>query len=229
MKEPLLKVSNLSVKIGNDVIFENLNFELHENDRLVILGPNGAGKTVLLKALIGVLAHTGEIRWRSGMKFGYVPQRVALSKDTPMTVSDFFSLKGIDARSAAKSLREVDLADDILRAQLAHLSAGQFQRTLIAWATVFPVDILVLDEPLTALDVTGADIVHSYLHVEQRAQTKAFVLVTHDLSMVYAEATKILCINRNRHYFGTRHEVLDPKVLQEIYGREIHFVRHQHA
>jgi zinc transport system ATP-binding protein len=98
--EPLLKVSNLQVELNRKLIIQNLSFKLVAGETLVILGPNGAGKTVLLRTLLGLVPHKGEIFWRSGTRRGYVPQRVPFNRDLPVTVSDFFELKGVnEARS----------------------------------------------------------------------------------------------------------------------------------
>jgi len=90
----ILRVKNLNVKLNDEKIIEDLSFEVKKGDILTILGPNGAGKTVLLKTLLGVLPYKGEIEWQKEVKIGYVPQRLPFIKDAPMSVEDFFELKG---------------------------------------------------------------------------------------------------------------------------------------
>lgn len=229
--EPILRVSDLSVVLEGDTIFNHLNFDLYENETLVILGPNGAGKSVLLKALLSILPFRGEISWRQGAKLSYVPQRVPLNRDIPMTVSDFFELKYIPWETAAPMLQRVGIANEAFRTQqLGTLSTGQFQRVLIAWAMVAEPDVILMDEPMAGVDMSGEDIIHSFLHnTQSRKRNLATVLVTHDLSMVYSEATRVLCLNRDKFFVGSPMEILDPKRLQDIYGREVSFIRHDHA
>jgi zinc transport system ATP-binding protein len=225
----VLNVSNLRVELDGVTILEDLSFELSDNETLVILGPNGAGKTVLLRTLLGLIPYTGEIAWKTGVRIGYVPQRVSLTKDLPVTVADFFRLKNIDRKRAAEVLQEVGIYDAaFLSTQLGILSPGQFQRVLIAWALVNNPNVLLFDEPTAGIDIGGEDTVHSFLHRKQAERNVSVILVTHDLSTVYSEATRVLCIHHKKYCYGPPVDVLDPKVLQDIYGKDIKFVRHSH-
>lgn len=229
--EPLLRVSDLSVTIAAQPIFTNLSFELFENERLVILGPNGAGKSVLIKTLLGMFSYSGTITWKPNLKFGYVPQRVQIGKESPITVADFFALKSISKTTAMTLLTHVGIEDPAyLSKHIADLSSGQLQRVLIAWATDKDPDVLLLDEPLSSVDIGGENTLHKYLHESRTSgRSRTVILVTHDLSMVYGEATTVLCMNRNRHYIGKPKDVLDQSVLEEVYGLEVRFVSHQHG
>jgi zinc transport system ATP-binding protein len=73
-------------------VIEDPSFEVKKGDVITLLGPNGAGKTVLLRTLLGLLPHEGEIEWKSGIKLGYVPQRLPFIKDIPLSVNDFGKL-----------------------------------------------------------------------------------------------------------------------------------------
>jgi zinc transport system ATP-binding protein len=83
----ILKVSNLGVKLQNQILLDHINFNVTKGTTLAILGPNGAGKTVLLKALLNLVPHTGSLEWMEKVKIGYVPQYVTVS-DIPMSVRD---------------------------------------------------------------------------------------------------------------------------------------------
>src|SRR3954465_15848907 len=102
----LLAVSDLRLELGGHVLFEGLHFKLAEKETLVVLGPNGAGKTVLLKTLLGLMPSQGKVSWSPGVKIGYVPQRVPLNRDLPVTVKDFFELKGIGPDQARMALAD---------------------------------------------------------------------------------------------------------------------------
>src|SRR5579885_393239 len=105
--EPLLKAQGLSVRLGGALILKDVGFELAPGQELAVLGPNGAGKTVLLRALLGLLPYEGQVSWKPGIRVGYVPQKVALSRDMPLTVADFFSLKKVPAERMGSLLGEV--------------------------------------------------------------------------------------------------------------------------
>lgn len=227
--EVVLSVSALGVELDGKVILENLNFDLRERETLVILGPNGAGKTVLLRALLGLLPYRGRVSWKVGARIGYVPQRIPLNKELPVTVADFFELKKTKPANLPDLLRQVGIVDnDFPLKQLGLLSSGQFQRVLIAWALTSDPDVLLFDEPTAGVDVGGEETIYSLLRRTQQERNLAVILVTHDLSTVYSQATNVLCINNKVSCYGPPKEILDPGVLQRIYGKEIRFYRHAH-
>ena len=224
-----LSVSNLTITLGNSIIIRDLSFDLGTGDTLVILGPNGAGKTVLLRALLGLLPYQGEVRWKAGIKIGYVPQRVPFAKDIPITVEDFFLLRGIELRSAQELLIQVGIAENsFLKKQLGYLSSGQFQRVLIAWALAHNPGAVLFDEPTAGVDAGGEETIHDLLRKVHRTRKVAVILVTHDLTTVYSEATHVLCLNAQKFCYGLPQRVLDPAVLKSIYGRDVKIFGHGH-
>lgn len=226
--KPLLSVSHLGVELGGKTIFRDLSFSLKENETLVVLGPNGCGKTVLLRALLGMLPYRGTVAWKAGLKIGYVPQRVPLSRELPVTVADFFGLKGVRADEAKEALRHVGLADSSFAARmLGLLSSGEFQRVLVAWALVRHPDVLFFDEPTAGIDIGGEETIHTLLKKMRLKHRFAVVLVTHDLAAVYAEATHVLCMSHGRVSYGPPRDILDPRILRGIYGAEVRFFRHR--
>src|SRR5665647_482991 len=95
-----LKVSNLKVQIQNEIILENVHFELKKGTILAIVGPNGAGKTMLFRTLLNLMPYTGKIEWSEKAKIGYVPQNVSV-KDIPISVREFLAYKkGLDVENA---------------------------------------------------------------------------------------------------------------------------------
>src|SRR3989344_2893159 len=93
MAEKILKVSGLNVTLNNHKILEDITFEVKRDDTLAIIGPNGAGKTVLFKCLLGLLPFRGKVEWAKDATIGYVPQRVNVDKDLPLTVEEFLKFK----------------------------------------------------------------------------------------------------------------------------------------
>jgi zinc transport system ATP-binding protein len=116
----------------------------------------------------------------------------------------------------------------LLNTQLGVLSSGQFQRVLIAWSLVNNPDVLIFDEPTAGIDIGGEDTIHAFLHHNQAERKFSVILVTHDLSTVYSEATTVLCMNQKKYCYGTPLKVLDPNVLNEIYGMKLKFFKHSH-
>lgn len=228
--EPVLNVAHLRVQLDGNVLIPDMTFSVDTNQTLVVLGPNGAGKTVLLKALLGILPHTGEVSWRKNVKIAYVPQRVPLTRDLPITVEDFFSLKGTSPTSTSDALKEVGITDPVfLQKQLGYLSSGQFQRVLIAWALSKDPDVLLFDEPTAGIDIGGEETIHDLLRKLRGERNLTVILVTHDLTTVYSEAIAVLCMNAKTFCFGPPKEILDPETLKRIYGKDIKFFRHAHG
>lgn len=229
MSELLLEVKDFSVNLDRTAILSGLQFIVDEGEFLTILGPNGSGKTVLLKALLGLVEHKGELKWHKRPRIGYLPQGLNQMsvRDMPLTVKDFFDLKKVKRDAVAKHLSLVGLESEVLSKRASHLSGGEFQRMLVAWVLASGPNILFLDEPTTAIDIAGGETIYSLLKDIWGQQKLTIFNVTHDLSIVYAHSTHVLCLSRMGHRcYGIPKEVLTPAVLNDIYGTEVKFYTH---
>jgi zinc transport system ATP-binding protein len=224
----ILKVKNLNVRLDNQDIIENLSFQVKRGDVVTILGPNGAGKTVLLKALLGLLPYKGEIEWKSGIKIGYVPQRLPFIKDIPLSVNDFFKLKKSSEKETKEILNSVGFREDFLKKKIGDLSSGQFQRILIAWALIRNPQVLLFDEPTTGIDISGEETVYNLLTKWKQERDLTMLLITHDLSVVYKFSTNVICLNKHLICYGPPREVLTLESLRELYGEEVKYYQHKH-
>jgi zinc transport system ATP-binding protein len=223
--DPILQASGLGVRFNDATIFSDLNFSLNDRDVLVILGPNGSGKTVLLKVLVGVLPHQGRVQWRTSVKIGYVPQRIPLSRELPMTIEEFFALKGTSPSSAFQLLEHVGFSEkEILKKQMGFVSSGQFQKVLIAWALASQPDILLFDEPMEGIDFRGGECIYEYFDTLRRERGLTIVLVTHDLSAAYRDASHVLWMGKGMNRFGPRDEMFSSEALHEIYGSNFKYL-----
>jgi zinc transport system ATP-binding protein len=227
----LLEVKNLSVILDNEKIIDNLSFQVGEGKILTILGQNGVGKSVLIQALLGLLPHTGEITWKQNPKIGYLPQGLNQLKlrDLPLTVQDFFRLKDpfLSLERINKFLQLVGLNENILHKKAGNLSAGQFQRMLIAWVLISDPQVIFLDEPTTGIDIGGGETINSLMHNIQKQKKLSIFLVTHDLNIVFKYSDQVLCLNRKSHNcFGSPKEILTPQILEKTFGTEIKFYEH---
>jgi zinc transport system ATP-binding protein len=226
--EIILKVSGLNVTIDDQRVIENLSFTVKRGDVLTILGPNGAGKTILLRTLLGVLPHEGVIEWQKGIRIGYVPQRLPYIKDIPMSVEDFFTLKGTSGGGVREILRAVGLSGEFTSRRIGDLSSGQFQRILIAWGLVGDPQVLLFDEPTTGIDISGEETVYNLLARLHEERKLTMLIVTHDLAVVYKFSSNVLCMNKQAVCYGPPREVLTPASLQLLYGAEVKYYRHRH-
>ncbi len=235
-KENILSVKNLSVEFDNEKIIDDLSFDVKKGETFIILGPNGAGKTVLLKALLGLIPYRGKINWQSSGRIGYVPQRLPLIKDVPLSVEEFFDFKKISGKERAEILKEVGIDDaSVFKKRLGWLSSGQFQRILIAWALAgLPrrqaggCRVLLFDEPTAGVDIGGEETIYNLLHKIKKEKGLTVFLVTHDLNVVYKHATNVLCLNKQKICWGSPQEALTLENLEKLFGGEIKFYHHKH-
>lgn len=227
----VLEVSDLAIRFGRTEIFSGLSFTVPEGAALAIVGPNGSGKTVLLRALIGAVPFEGTLRWAPDVRLGYVPQKLDIARDAPITGFDFLRARAALSRTsnvtALQMLTAVGLASEAGAQPIGALSGGQFQRLLVALALVGAPNVLLLDEPTAGVDEPGQERLNELIHRLQRDRGLTVLLISHDLSIVYRHATTVLCLGRERHWFGPPKDILTPDLLHEVYGTPVAFHVHE--
>lgn len=235
-KDTLLKVSGLKVKFGNDYVLKNISFKVGNDETIAVIGPNGAGKTVLFRTLLGLVNHKGTVQWKDETKIGYVPQKLGISQDLPLTTSEFFALKEKDTKKVAQVLADVGFREDhphkghlkehVLKRKIGILSGGELQRVLIAFALLGDPDVLLFDEPTAGIDVSAEETIYSLLHKLQEKKNLSIILISHDLQIVYKYANKVICLNKEQACFGPPLKVLNEKTLDKLYGGSVGFHVH---
>ncbi len=227
----VLEVSHLNVELGGIKVLDDLNFTVTRGEVLAIIGPNGAGKTVLLKALIGLIPYEGSITWMPGIKTGYVPQRMDIETDVPLTVKEFFHLRGalVTDKLIKETLDFVQLGHEILKSGFGEISIGQRQRVLVAWAVLGSPHVLLFDEPTADIDIAGQESIYKMLYHLQKNLGLTIILVSHDLNVVYRHADTVLCLNRKNLCYGPPRKVLDTEQIFTLYGGEKKFFNHDHG
>jgi zinc transport system ATP-binding protein len=191
-----------------------------------VIGPNGAGKTILFRALLGIIPFSGIVRWREGIKIGYVPQKMDFDRQIPLMVKEFFLLKAKNFFFPTKEfmghldheLSLVGLSRDILNKPLGELSGGQLQRVLISWAMLDHPDILLFDEPTSGIDIGSEETIYNVMHRLQDERGTTILLISHDLNVVYRYASQVICLNKSLVCIGAPAEVLNPAQLVRLYG-----------
>jgi zinc transport system ATP-binding protein len=211
----ILEVSNLTVKSQDRTILENVSFKVKRGTTLAIVGPNGAGKTMLFRALLGLVPHTGEIKWAKDVRIGYVPQKLAAT-DIPISVKEFLSFKkGSDME---KCLHAVGLDKAVLDRALGVLSGGQLQRVLIAWAVIDEPDVLLFDEPTTGVDIDSEEAVYEMLNALEHEQGITVILISHDVHVIRDYSEQMMALNRQVICQDESEAITRPSVLHAIYG-----------
>ena len=237
---PALEVSELTVQLGESLILEDLTLSVEAGEMVALIGPNGAGKTTLLKAVLGLLPiQSGTVRLfgkplqqlgAERDRIGYVPQRLDLDRSIPVTVQEMLGIntpKRYFTREAAlRVLREVD-AERLLSRQLGALSGGELQRVLIGMNLLRDPTILFLDEPATGIDREGERLFYDVIEGLRSDRKMTVMMVSHDISVVYRYASRVICINRRLMCQGTPGDILNDATLEHLYGHAAaHYEHH---
>ena len=207
-----LRVENLSVKIGGDCILSNVNLHVHCGELVALIGPNGAGKSTFLKAVLGQRDYEGVIAFsepgqRSKKpRIGYVPQSPAFDPSDPVSVADLFACC-MSRRPAflglGKSMRALVLeclervhGEELIDKRVGTLSGGELQRVLLALALEPMPNILILDEPLSGVDVEGMETLMDMLDEIRKTYDLSILMTTHDFSLLPRYANQVVLIDR---------------------------------
>lgn len=229
----VLGVRNLSVRLRRRPILAGLDFDVEAGSALAVIGPNGAGKTVLFRALAGLIPHEGVIEWAKGTRLGYVPQKLDLERDLPLTGREYLEAMAQAARrprtEIGRVLEAVHMRPGETDRLIGQLSGGRFQRLLVACALIGHPTVLLLDEATAGIDGPGQERIQEVIRRLQSDSGLTVLLVSHDLGIVYRYADQVLCLARGEAFFGPPEAILTPELLARAYGTEVRFHIHEHG
>lgn len=231
-----LRIQDMSVKIGNIAILNNINLHVHCGELIALIGPNGAGKSTFLKAILGQQEHSGVISFsvpgqrNRKVKIGYVPQSPSFDPGDPITVADLFAscmskrpaFLGISNSMKQKVLDCLSRVhgEDLMYKRVGTLSGGELQRVLLALALEPLPNILILDEPLSGVDVEGMGILMEMLDEIRKSYDLSILMTTHDFSMLARYADQVVLMDHGIICQGTAEEVLNCEPFQKIFHRK---------
>lgn len=231
----ILKVSGLKVEFNGHVVLDDVSFSVKRDDTLAIIGPNGAGKSVLFRSLLGLVQYEGKIEWAADAKIGYVPQKLSVPKDLPLTAREFLSFKEKDSKRIHEVLEEVGFQKSaehshndhrVMNTRLGALSGGELQRILITYALLDNPNVLLFDEPTAGVDIAGEETIYGLIHRLQAKADLTIIFISHELQVVNKYANNVLCLNKEKLCFGPPLQAIDKKTLEKMYGEEVHLYRH---
>ncbi|MCD0503954.1 metal ABC transporter ATP-binding protein [Bordetella petrii] len=232
---PALAFDNISLTLGRTAILRDVSFTVAPGSVHALVGPNGGGKSSLVKALLGQMPHRGtlSVDWpgaRAGI-IGYVPQALEFDRGLPMTVNDFMAAMcqrkpaflGLSRKrgdAIADALLRVGMHDKRSR-RMGALSGGERQRVLLAQGLVPRPSLVVLDEPMSALDEAGVRVFEELLQ-NWRTQGVTILWIEHDLEAVGRLADRVTGLNRQVLCDGPPAQVLTPDRLLNLFSTRAH-------
>ena len=222
-----ISTTNLRVEFGRDVALNGVTVEIPSSSSLAVIGPNGSGKSTFLGALAGTIEPAGGSAVVRGGSPALVLQSTDVDKSLPITVQDTVSLgryaslgllrrfKATDRDIVERAMERLGIADLASR-QLHDLSGGQRQRAFVAQGIAQESDVLMLDEPITGLDMTSREVILELID-EEVADGAAVVVTTHSLDEA-RRCDRVLLLDTEAIAFGTPDEVLIEEHLRQAFG-----------
>ena len=228
-----MQVKELKKQYDGKTVVDSVTFEIPKGKVLSLIGPNGAGKSSLFRTILGQVPHTGTIEFQraGGDKtrplIGYVPQSPSFDRGDPVSVFDFFSAaisrypvflpspRSLRARVGA-CLARVH-GESLLDRRIGALSGGELQRVLLALALEPLPHILVLDEPLSGVDIDGEKQLLDMLDEIRTRYDLSILLSTHDFATLGQFADKVILLKGTVLRVGPPDEVLASPEFQEVF------------
>jgi zinc transport system ATP-binding protein len=229
----LIAAEHVCVRFDGNEVLHDVSLGIAAGEIVTILGPNGSGKSTLLRALLGILpVAEGRIERQTGLRLGYVPQRLQLDRTMPITVRRFLSLPvRVSDQAAEEALARVGMAGQG-HAQMTALSGGQLQRVLLARALLGGPQLLILDEPTQGLDQPGEAAFYRLVEDVRRETGAAVLMVSHDLHVVMAASDRVICLNGHICCEGTPRVVSNAPEYRALFGLgtqgALALYRHEH-
>jgi zinc transport system ATP-binding protein len=249
--ENVLEFNNVSVEFNSTEVVKDISLKIIKGDFVGLAGPNGAGKTTLVKAVLGLVPISkGNInlfnqdsktfsKWK---QIGYLPQKInSINPLFPASVEEIVSIgllstktfprtiNSKDRKRIAEVLNDLDISK-LKNKSFSELSGGQQQRVVLARALVSSPELLIFDEPSTALDPESRESFFSYIQKLNKEKGVTIILITHDTGYIGEYANKLLYIDKELIYFGSFKDFCSsPKMSKQFGEMEQHLICHQHS
>lgn len=213
-KRAIITLRDVGVRYESTVALEHVDLEIFDNDFLGIIGPNGGGKSSLVKAIMGIVSHSGTVEYDKAIMhhgkphIGYMPQITAFDKAFPISVEEVV-MSGLqrehgmlrrytdEDRKRVKEVLELASLNELSKRAIGELSGGQQQRVMLCRAIISDPKILILDEPTNFVDNRFENELYSLLH--HLSERMAIVMISHDIGTISSVVRNIVCVNRHVH------------------------------
>lgn len=240
LSRPILELDHVTVRYNGMPALQDISFSLQRGERVAVIGPNGAGKSTLFNVVAGVItANKGQVdvyghEPGEHICIAYVPQRSQVDWKFPVNVADVVMMGRVGKLGLFKwpKRRDWNLVHDALKLvgmdhlagrQIGELSGGQQQRVFIARALAQEAELMLMDEPLTGLDVKSQEDIFDILDKLQQRNVTVLV-ATHDLNLAAERFDRLMLLNQQIIGFGLAREVFTPELLNRAYSGSMRLI-----
>jgi zinc/manganese transport system ATP-binding protein len=241
--DPAIVARDLAAGYGGHVVWKHASFSIEPGSFTAILGPNGGGKSTLIRTILGLLSPSqgqldvlGEKPRRGNPLIGYIPQRSTFDPELSIRGIDFVNL-GLDghrwgvrlpgadkARASAASIRSVG-AESYANRPIGRLSGGEQQRLQLAQALVGNPRLLLMDEPLSQLDVRNQSLIVQLIGDIKRARELTVLLIAHDVNPLLPHIDHVLYVAHGNVAMGKPEEIITSESLTRIYSTPVEVLK----
>jgi zinc transport system ATP-binding protein len=208
MSKPIIQVTNVTKAVDDRQLLVDVSFTIEPESMVTLIGPNGAGKSTLIKIMLGLdTAYTGTVTIAPDQRIQYIPQLTTDDQyQLPFSVHEYLAIgvtrlynRRTTEPDFEQALTHVGVAPATLRQTFASLSGGERQRVAIARALLSDPTMLVLDEPLAAVDYASRAGLYELIRHLQQDHRMTVLLVSHDIDSVLPLSDRVLCLNQRLH------------------------------
>ncbi len=216
---PLVQLDHVNLSFNGNNVLRDIHLKLHANEIVTVIGPNGAGKSSLVSLIIGLQSPSqGSITRKKNLRIGYMPQKLAIDPQLPLSTRRFLSLCG-NQSALEHAIARLGI-ECLLKTPVQKLSGGEMQRVLLARAIMQNPELLVLDEPAQGVDVTGQAELYHLLGELRNELGCGVLMVSHDLHIVMAQTDQVLCLNKHVCCHGAPESVSQHPEYLQLFGRQ---------
>lgn len=216
---PLVRLEQAGIQRNGDWLVRGVDLSVAPGEIVTLIGPNGSGKSTTAKMALGILKPSdGSARQRSGLRVGYVPQKLMIDWTLPLTVKRFMRLTSkLSVGEVSEALEETSTSH-LMDQEVRHLSGGEMQRVLLARAIARRPDLLVLDEPVQGVDYSGEIAIYDLISEIRDRLGCGILMISHDLHVVMAATDQVICLNGHVCCRGTPSDVSKSEAYLKLFG-----------
>ena len=231
-KIPLVKLENAGVFREKKWIVKGVSLEIFNGEILTLIGPNGSGKTTTGKMILNIMEpNEGKVIINTN-KIAYVPQKINIDWSIPLRVLDFMNITSKLLKSEMLKSLKLTGVEHLLSENIMNLSGGEFQRVLLARAIAKKPELLILDEPVQAVDFKGEIKLYNLIKEISESLNCGILLISHDLHFVMTSTDYVVCLNGHVCCSGTPLDVAKNSSYIELFGKQaattLSFYKHDH-